>query len=106
MEVYNPPELPEAWSKIDLSPAPLVIDIEGLRRLLPTMEAEIAQSKGKRSIVAFEEGVLALPVSSSIVRHPDDELQLHLARCHFVQSGCRNVIRGLDNLIPRLRRVE
>jgi hypothetical protein len=67
MEVYNPPELPEAWSRIDLFPAPLVVDIEGLRRLLPTMEAEIAQSKGKRFIVAFEEGVLALPVQSCAI---------------------------------------
>ena len=43
---------------------------------------------------------------AQVVRHPDVELQLHLGRCHFVQASCRNVIRGLDDLIPRLRRFD
>jgi hypothetical protein len=44
--------------------------------------------------------VLDLPASSPTVRHPNVELQLHLGRRRFVQGNCRNVIRGLDDLIP------
>jgi hypothetical protein len=79
------------------------------------MEAETTQSKGKLFIVAFEEdwsrslpptGVGGLDLLAQVVRHPDVELQLLLARRRFVQASCRNVIRGLDDLIPRLRRFE
>jgi hypothetical protein len=112
MEVYNPPELPEAWSKIDLFPAPLVVDIDVLRNLLPTMEA-LSPRESYLSLRLRRTGRSrchrqgsAASISSRRSSHPDVELQLLLARRHFVQASCRNVIRGLDDLIPRLRRFE
>jgi len=48
--IYVPPELEEAWNRIDVFPAHLVESIESLRRLLPLIASELEKFSGERQL--------------------------------------------------------
>jgi hypothetical protein len=100
LKIYNPPSLAEAWESINLVPPSLIGNIEGLRRLIPLIEEELArfpEQKWEINFVPFFPG--GLP-SRRIV---DDYLTLHAERCQVIQIHCEKIIGELDQAIPDLQ---
>jgi hypothetical protein len=100
LKIYNPPSLAEAWESISLLPPRLIENIEGLRRLIPLIEEELARFPEQKWEIKF---VPFYPGGEPIRRVVDDYLTIHAERCQLIQVHCEKIIGELDQAIPDLQ---